>query len=763
MAGIRLYAYADRLSVKAGDKLSFMISAEGSEHVDAQMVRLLHGDEHPGGPGFQEAELAADVNGSWPVNWQFTQKGNFLTVADEGGHLAPQGSFTLHAFIFPTLPGAGRQVLISRFCADARTGYAFGINENGCLAFWSGNGARIGEAAMDKPLLGHTWYCVAASLDAASGSITLRQKVVINRYNSLLSKIVPLDYDAMAEHPLLDLPHHAAALPFIIGGMRTRHSKAGFIFADLYNGKIDRCGVQKGTIGEQDFAALAGGGMPPAEAMLAYWDPSIGYTDQGIGDMVADRGLHGLAAKGVNRPVRGQTGWNWNGRDDNFRLAPEQYGAIEFHDDALTDCGWQPTFHFTVPADWKSAVYALRLRAGGAEEYVPFFVRAAQPKAPICLLVPTASYLAYANMQSAFESGGGQAVNAVLPVFQPIDLELCEQGFPFGLSTYDRHSGGSGVCYSSYRRPIANMRPKYRMPGVACAWGFPADLSIVAWLDRMGYEWELITDEDLHREGAAALKPYRVVINGTHCEYYSERMLDATEDYLSEGGRLTYLSGNGYYWVVGFREDEAWILETRRLDGGTRAWQARAGEQYLASTGERGGLWRHRNRAPQKLVGTGFAAAGMEKSEPYRRLPDGFDPALAWIFDGVAGDIFGDFGMAYDGAAGSEIDRYDRALGSPPNARIVATANTFPDSYPLVQEDVMFMRRGMGGSEHPRVRCDMVYFETRQGGAVFAPSSIAWGSALPWNDFDNDVSRIMKNVIDAFSRPGLKSVGNEPS
>jgi N,N-dimethylformamidase len=37
---------------------------------------------------------------------------------------------------------------------------------------------------------------------------------------------------------------------------------------------------------------------------------------------------------------------------------------------------------------------------------------------------------------------------------------------------------------------------------------------------------------------------------------------------------------------------------------------------------------------------------------------------------------------------------------------------------------------------------------------VFSASSIAWGSALPCNNFENDVSRVMKNVLDAFARPG---------
>jgi len=46
----------------------------------------------------------------------------------------------------------------------------------------------------------------------------------------------------------------------------------------------------------------------------------------------------------------------------------------------------------------------------------------------------------------------------------------------------------------------------------------------------------VVTDHDLHEDGVALLKPYRVVIAGQHPEYYSERMQDAMEQYLGRGG-----------------------------------------------------------------------------------------------------------------------------------------------------------------------------------------------------------------------------------
>ncbi len=769
MAQIRLHGYTDRLNVKAGQSLSAHVSAEGTTEVQAQLVRLIHGDENPEGPGFIEREVDSPVNRAWPVQRRYAQQGNFLTVADPGHRLElARGAFTLHAFVLPTLPAAGRQVLLGGWDLTAQRGAALGINAQGHLEFWCGDGQRVDAVAAELPLLAQSWYFVAAGFDPARGTATLHQVSVINRYNSLLGHVVPLQGDS---HVQMRLRVRPAAIDggFVVGGAHEHNPARGLFVAQCFNGKIDRPGVLDGAATRARIDALARGEPPPRDTLRVHWDTSAGYTERGIGDAVLDVGPHGLHAAGFNRPVRGQTGWNWNGRDDCFRLNPQVYGGIEFHDDALSDCRWPASFEIALPVDLASGCYAMRLRAGSAsvaaEEYLPFFVRPATPRARICMLMPTASYVAYGNAQLAFEVPIAQAITAVVPVFTDADIDYQKNGLEFGLSTYEHHRDGAGVCHSSARRPILNMRPKSRMPGVAWPWQFPADLSIIAWLDHIGYDVDVLTDEDLHAEGLAALQPYRVVINGTHAEYYSERMLDATEDYLAQGGRVMYLSGNGYYWVTGWRDDEPWLMEVRKLEAGSRAWQSRAGEQYLASTGERSGLWRHRGRAPQKIVGTGFASEGMDQSVPFRRMPDSWHRSVAWIFDGVQGDVIGDFGLAGGGAAGVEIDRYDLTLGTPPHARILASSEQFSDNYPLVQEEIMYNHPGMGGTQHPGVRCDMVYFTTPRHGAVFSPSSIAWGQALPCKGFDNNVSRVMKNVLDAFVKagplPGSEYVADE--
>ena len=750
---IHVHAYAQPLTVRAGENVQIMVSAIGTSRVDAQLVRVIHGDAHPDGPGYVEEEIAHPENGVLAVRHQPVRKGNYLRIDDPQSCLCPDGALIFWAFIYPTMPAGGRQTLIAwrngAVCNGKSCSPSFVIDDAGYLAF---DPADDGEGAVRSSarLLPHIWYLVALSLDTVSGRVEIHQRAAVGRYNACWSRIVPVDYDAVTVGSSEGI-EWGGSDGLLIGG---HDLGEGDGVGECYNGKIDRFGLLAETVTEGRLEELMAGTYPEPATSISFWDTTVGYTESGIGDVVRDLGPHAMHAHGVNRPVRGQTGWNWDGRSESFVHTPEQYGGIEFHDDALADCDWNPSVELTLPADLRSGVYALRLSADGETRQVieraVFFVRPPEPKAKLALLLPTATYLSYANGPRSMEGDVGQAIMGRAGVLSWRDIEAAENGYEFGLSTYDTHRNGAGVCYSSARRPIFTMQPDYRNPGVAAPWGLAADLSIIAWLEHCGYDYDVITDEVLEAEGVAALAPYRVVLNGSHCEYYSENMLDATEDYLEGGGRLLYLSGNGYYWVVAFRPDEPWIMEVRRREGGSRAWEGRPGEGHLATNGRPGGLWRHRNRAPQKLVGTGFAAEGMDLSFAYRKLDGSRDERGAWIFKGVEGDRFGDAGLIHGGAVGLEIDRYDPALGSPPNALCLATSELLTSNWLLVPEDVMFNYPGLGGHQNPQVRCDMLGFATRNGGAVFSPSSIAWAGALPVNGFDNDVSRIMRNVVDRF-------------
>jgi N,N-dimethylformamidase len=445
------------------------------------------------------------------------------------------------------------------------------------------------------------------------------------------------------------------------------------------------------------------------------------------------------------------TGWNWEGIEEVFRHAPEQYGAIHFHEDDLEDCGWETDVALTVPGDLRSGVYALRLVQGEAEDWVPFFVLPPRGSATAkaLFLVPTASYLAYANEHIVHDVPVAQAILGHTSVIAEQDFYLYGHS-ELGLSTYDAHTDGSGVHFSSALRPIINMRPKFRMaPG--SVWQFPADLHLVDWLDAMGIEYDVATDRELHDEGPALLERYNVVFTGSHPEYYSREMLDAWETYLAGGGRGMYLGSNGFYWIIAWHPEKPGLMEVRKGEYGSRAWQARPGEYSMQLNGERSGLWRGRARAPQKVFATGFTAEGFDHSSYYVQLPDTRDPACAFIMEGIGPDEkIGDFGLAGGGAAGYELDRYDLLLGTPPSTRLLAYSEGHSDNYPHVVEEIYFNYPGMGGTADFQVRADITYFTTRNGGAVFSTSSISWCGSLSHNGYDNNVSRMTANVLRRF-------------
>ena len=140
------------------------------------------------------------------------------------------------------------------------------------------------------------------------------------------------------------------------------------------------------------------------------------------------------------------------------------------------------------------------------------------------------------------------------------------------------------------------------------------------WLEAKSYRYDVITDEDLHHEGVELLSPYRVIVSGTHPEYWTRRMSDALQAYQARGGRFMYLGGNGFYWVTTVDPERPHVIEVRRW-AGTRSCEAEPGQYYHSTTGELGGLWRFQNRAPQKLVGVGMASQGTGSGRPYRRRP----------------------------------------------------------------------------------------------------------------------------------------------
>ena len=727
--------YADRWSVKPGETIRFMVGVQGGGRYKARVARIHCGDPNPQGPGYRETPMPSAIEGEHDGRDQPMRLGSLVRIPrlDLG---AGGRAIGFAATVWPTLTGAPATVLEWRSSGVMVT---LGVAADGAYCRIAG---PRGEArlATGAALTLRAWHDIACVLDPASGRVTIAQRPRQARLDREESAMV------------------SAALP---PGLAPGGAGAASIAASLdaacvhgahFNGKIEAPRIAAMA---DPAALLAAQATGAALDDIARWDFCRGIATDIITDTVG--GFHGRC---VNLPTRAMTGSRWDGTAQRWTEAPQLWNAIQFHDDDIGDAAWAPSLSLTIPEDWPSGVYALHLELPHRRDNIPFYVRAAAPgkRARVAFLAPTFSYQIYGN----FHRPGRQAAIMDRALAWGA-LPQSADGHPeYGKSTYNWHSDGSGVAYASMRRPMIDKRVNHIQimdpsEGGSGTYWIAADSYITDMLDREGIEYEVVTDHDIHAEGAAALAPYSCVITGQHPEYHSVETWDGISDYIGGGGRFIYLGGNGFYWKVAVHGEGSWALEIRRGEGGLRLWAAEPGEYYNAFDGSYGGLWRRNARPPQMLVGVGFSTQGDYNGHPYTFAPGILDPRVAFLRAGMEdlaqpGVAFGDRGLMGGGAAGHELDRADVALGTPHHALVVATAVVREKSYALVNEE-RYDHTLWPRTHEDVMRADLTFFEAPNGGAVLSVGSMNYVGALPIDSYANPAARLILNAIRRFADP----------
>ena len=683
-----LVAYADPLSVAAGERLRIMVSCHADDTFRADLVKLICGDDRPRGTGFHEEVIEAGLNGVYPGREQPLQGGSYARLEA----LPAFRALSFSCNVMPTTPFSERQTVLSG------PGLSLTIVD-GHLTLTAGENV----IRLDEPVVKSRWHRIAISSEGPTTTLscTIQGATIAER--------------------------------------GARHTEASGAFALAASSGNWLLAAQEAA--EQDAAGSAIAGFngrieaPRFEdegKLVAAWNFDQDMHSTHIVEEASYR------ATLYQHPARAVKGASWDGSTQRWTDDPTQYAAIHFHEDDLTDAAWEADIDWEVPDGLPSGVYAVRLTTATSEDHAVFFVRpsaeASTEGADIVYLASTATYIAYANQRTSLERNRNPS--------EAYFLSHPE----VGKSLYEYHIDGSGVMYSSRKRPVLNLKPR------TLTWSFNADTNLTAWLEHIGAAYDVVTDEDLHREGASLLADYRVVITGTHPEYYSTAMLDAMQTYLGGGGRLMYMGGNGFYWRIAYDPNDPAVIEVRRAEDGTRAWIAEPGEYYHSFTGEYGGLWRRQSRPPNQLVGVGFAAQGFDGGTYFRLQEGAQHERVAFIMEGVeTTGILGDYGTQGGGSAGEEIDRWDPALGSPSHAVIIATSENHRPGMMRVKEE--FHMTASPDPEDPEVRADIVFFETPAGGAVFSTGSISYAGALSHNGYDNDIARMTGNVLARLKDP----------
>jgi N,N-dimethylformamidase len=709
-----IQAYFEDWSLKPGETARMAIST-AHPSVRATLVRLLSGPGAEPAVEGRTADLGKVLDVTLPGRLQTTAVGSYALLPLPSQVAGEPTS--IHCWIWPTVA--------ERAAPQA----VWSLGDVALVLREGGIELRAKDAplvAIEAGVLGRHWYSVSVTLDGKQASIDLKR--LDGKVDALQSVsrqcAVTLSGDMLTLAAAGVLETGAPVLPF--------------------NGKIDSPTLYRATPGAEQLAAWRRG-RHAAETPWAAWKLGQDFADESIAPA-----FNGAPGRILNGGERGVTGRNWDGTSDSFLEKPDHYSALQFHDDDMVESGWTYDLAFKLPEALTSGVYAVRLEAGAGRNHFPLFVRPpAGASAPILFLAPTNTYLAYANDHLA-----SLDFSSVMPHDKvvPADEQYLFEHMEPGRSCYDTHGDGTPVRYSSRRRPLFNVRPGFPNWLTGSYRHFPVDMYIVEWLEHVGLDYHVATDEDLEREGRGLLDRYAAVITGSHPEYWTREGLDALDGYLKEGGRILYLGGNGFYWVTSRNAGKPWIIEVRRDNSGTRCWDAPHGERTHVATSEAGGIWRNRGRAPNKIVGVGFCSEGWSKGCGYQRSEVSYKAPVAKLFEGVDEAVVGAYGHVLGGAVGDEVDRFDIALGSPEHAYVLGTSTGLGNEYQLVIEDMILSLPDQGGAQRPdQVKADMVLFPIEGGGWVFSVGSITYGGALAWNGCDNDLSRLTANVLRAFA------------
>ena len=704
MQDVFIAGYSDKLSARPGETVTFFVSSHAREAFKATLHRSISADPNPDGPGIIEDDASTYFNPSWFASrYQGFTPGSFAqSTIDLQADI--KSDLMIKLWFMPKVLVVADQTLLAWGTVSVI------LDQQGMITVKLADGISVSTSVAIKC---NHWHSLEFKV-AASGVVALDLK-------SMMTAKADIEI-AKNSHTEFDL-----AQMFPISVKALVRIAAGFGDARCcFNGKIEAPEI------------LVDG------SLIAKWDFSQDISSLSV------KAIAGPDFLLRNAPTRGVTGRKWDATEFCWRHKPDHYAAISFHDDDIYDFEWDSDFEFVIPDDMPSGIYIMRIEADGHYDAMPFFVcpTLGKRRADLCVLVSTFTYTIYGNHAR--------------PDFAPSWLEKISawEAYPnnpsqyrhYGLSTYNNHTDGSGICHASHKRVLFNLRPGYLTFGGATCSGlrhFQADSHLIAWLHNQNIDYDIITDDELDRDGVTAIAGYKAVVTGSHPEYHTSETLDALRNYRDSGGGLVYLGGNGFYWRIVRHPEDSALLGIRRSEDGLRAWASEPGEYYNAFDGSYGGLWRRNGRPPQQLVGIGFTAQGNFVGMPYKRVC--YDNNMDWVFDGINDDLLGDFGFSGHGAAGFELDRRDEKLDDGEDITILAQSYDEDNRFILVPEEMLTHLTNLsGGPEADVKRADMVYFKTHTGGQVFAAGSITFCGSLPWNNYANNVSKLLRNVVRKF-------------
>ncbi|CAB9531939.1 large subunit (Partial), partial [Seminavis robusta] len=368
---IPLTGYADRLSVRPGETISFHVShnestkAKKNNKVQTSVVRVISADPHTNpGPGIQtvpirDAEIDC-VNEPGPCA---TQRGSHAELPLPLHALEKDMTFAVA--IMPTLLPTGQQQQTIAFVENVLEVY---INPKGHLCAQFGTSSSNTTTTLccsQRVLPKNHWIQIYCSVALLREDESKREALVgwnwLTRDGSGSSAGVSKGRkgESVKEEISLEQSTTSEETTLYLAAKKSSTPTQPPVCIHHFTGRMEHPWLWWTTPGFPELhigthAVMQAKAHPPD----AQWHFGRGISTQ----TVQDFGPHKLHGTVVNCPTRGVRGSNWSGREMCWRHAPDDYAAIHFHAETdLADCNWPVCYQWKIPSDIPSGNYALLL------------------------------------------------------------------------------------------------------------------------------------------------------------------------------------------------------------------------------------------------------------------------------------------------------------------------------------------------------------------------------------------------------------------
>ena len=732
-----VHAYANQQSVTAGQTISFHVS--GTAAYQLSVCRLGLKVDDPSG------DLVLHEFPESQPKLQPIHPGSYIHVRKGLAKLL--GALTLECWVRPWKTNAWAGLLGQYEFKDS-CGFGLFLNATEGVSFYLGDGTSFQKRWMHSSPEGRLkagrWHHVVGTWDGNE-------------------KTLWINGEKSGNWPFAEIVV-AAKAPLRLAAYGDDGVADHFLDGDLAMAAIYAHALSSRQIGErfrqQGLERATGKGV------LACWP----FAEE-KGDQVADRSRHQRHGRIINHATWMVGGPSFNAEVPRFagydpKKDDRRGHGLRLASDDLYDCRWSVTHRYRLPSDARPGIYVGRihyeLESKPYHYHATFIVKKStrRKKAPILLLAATNTWRAYNAAPFA------QAPPGLKHVCGTNGLPN-SPGNPPAFSYYRGHAAGQGTYQAGLCVPWPSAGP-YILYGGPTDYShlMRADRFAQVWLEQAGYDYDVVTDLDLHRD-PELLRGYRVFFINGHSEYWSVPMYRGLGNYLKNGGNVICLSGNSLFWRVSFNDDET-IMECRKVDApGDQLPPSRRGECWHSQDGQRGGLLRECGHPGWKLIGT-ETLGWNNQSNPVQFGPYVVDEPDHFLFHRPErlnlkkGDVIG---QAPDGnlprANGHEIDVRLSTLASLQEkpAPDGATLPVDPAGITRLANGIITWQKGGAAFDYffrpikPNTDQggELIYWERPEGGRVFNAGSIGAGWALL---ADPKFQQLLNNVLHHFGVVG---------